>query len=97
MARDFHTQLESVSAKMSVLMERYNSLDESYRQAREDIIQLKAAVLARDKEIEKLRLDAEYLTVAATAGSDRGNVEATREMLADLVREIDRCIADLLE
>lgn len=97
MARDFHTQLESLSAKMSVLMERYNSLDESYRQAREDIIQLKAAVLARDKEIEKLRLNAEYLTVAATVGTDRSNVEATREMLADLVREIDRCIADLLE
>lgn len=97
MARDFHTQLESLGAKMTVVMERYNTLEENYRHAREEIIQLKAAVLARDKEIEKLRLNAEYLTVAATVGTERGNVEATREMLADMVREIDRCIADLLE
>ena len=54
-------------------------------------------VLAREKELQQLRLQAEYLTVATTLGSDRSSVEATRAMLADLVRDIDRCIADLME
>ncbi|MCM1037463.1 MAG: hypothetical protein NC406_09105 [Bacteroides sp.] len=97
MARDFNTQLQSLSAKMTVVAERYAALEQKYRDAREDIIRLRAEVLARDRELEKLRTEAEYLRVASTLGSDRASVEATREMLADLVRDIDRCIADLIE
>ncbi len=97
MSRDFNTQLKSLNAKMTVIAEKHHLLEQSYRAAREEIINLKAAVLARDKEIEKLRTEAEYLAVASNVGADRRNVEATRTMLADLVREIDRCIADLLE
>lgn len=97
MSRDFQSRLQSLSAKMTVIAQRHRMLEESYQAAREEIIQLKATVLARDKEIEQLRLKAEYLAVASTVGADRANVEATKHMLADLVREIDRCIADLLE
>lgn len=97
MSRDFQSQLQSVSAKMTVIAERYRVLEESYQAAREEIIQLKAEALARTKELEQLRQKAEYLAVASTAGADRSNVEATRNMLANMVREIDRCIADLLE
>lgn len=82
---------------MTVISEKHQMLEKCYRDAREEIIELKAAVLARDKEIEKLRTDVEYMSVASNVGADRRNVEATRAMLADLVREIDRCIADLLE
>ena len=97
MARDFNTQIQSLSAKMAVIAEKYSVLESQYRDAREEIIQLKAVVLAREKELQQLRLQAEYLTVATTLGSDRSSVEATRAMLADLVRDIDRCIADLME
>lgn len=97
MSRDFQSRLQSLSAKMTVIVQRHRALEESYRAAHEEIIELKAAVLARDKEIEQLRLKAEYLAVASTVGADRANVEATRSMLANMVREIDRCIADLME
>lgn len=97
MARDFNTQLKSLSAKMTVITEKYSALEQSHRAARDEIIELKAKILARDKEIEQLRARIEYLTVASTMGSDRKSVEATRTMIADLVREIDRCITDLLE
>lgn len=97
MSRDFQSQLQSLSAKMGVIAERHTLLEKSYAQAREEIIGLKAQILARDKELEQLRIKAEYLAVASTAGADRSNLEATKQMFADLVREIDRCIADLLE
>lgn len=97
MARDFNTRLESLRAKMTVVAERYASLEENYRGARDEIITLKAKALARERELEETRTRLEYMTVATTMASDRRSVEATRAMLADLVREIDRCIADLLE
>lgn len=97
MARDFKQQLDSVSAKLLVLSERYHKLDESYRAARAEITELKATLLAHEREIDRLKVDNEYLTVASTVGGNRENREAVRALIADLVRDIDRCITDLLE
>ena len=39
----------------------------------------------------------EYLSVASTVRLTGDDLASARTMVADLVREIDRCIADLLE
>ena len=46
-------------------------------------------------ELEALKLQVEYLSVSSALAPDRDTLENTRSIIADLVREVDRCIADL--
>jgi len=97
MASDLQQQLESVRAKTRVVGEKYHHLRDAYLAAKDEISDLKAQVLARDEEIEKLRMKVEYLSMASTVRLTGDDLAATRAMVADLVRDIDRCIADLTE
>ncbi len=97
MAADLQKQIERVKAKAQVLSEKYYVLQDNYTNARNEISHLKAEALARESQIEKLQVQVEYLTVASTVKATGDDIEATRAMIADLVREIDRCIKDLLE
>ncbi|MDE6461687.1 MAG: hypothetical protein K2L32_02790 [Muribaculaceae bacterium] len=42
-----------------------------------------------------MKIDSEYLTVASVIAHDRAEVESARSLLAGLVRDVDRCIAEL--
>lgn len=97
MAKDLQQQIERIRAKTTVVVEKYARLNAAWMAAKEEITDLKAQVLARDEEIERLRLQVEYLTVASTVRITGDDLKATRAMVADLVREIDRCISDLKE
>lgn len=97
MASDLQQQLERVRAKATVVGEKYQHLRSEFLAAKDEISELKAKVLARDAEIEQLKLQVEYLTVASTVRLTGDDLKATRAMVADLVREIDKCIADLKE
>ena len=46
-------------------------------------------------ENERLRSQVDYLKMAAIVAPEREDVERTRALLSNLVREIDKCIADL--
>ena len=95
MAADLKDQLDRVRSKATVLVEKYVRLKGAYDEAHEQVARLKADVLARDKEIEQLRMKVEYLSIASTVKLSGDDLQSTRAMIADLVREIDRCIADL--
>lgn len=97
MAGDLQNQILSVRAKARVVGEKYRHIKNAYDNAREEISDLKAQILARDKEIEELRMKVEYLSIASTVRLTGDNLAATRAMVADLVREIDECLADLKE
>lgn len=98
MARDFKSRIDAVSAKLLVLTERYESMEQAYEAARQEIIMLKASLLAKDKEIDQLRTRAEYLTVASNLrGGSRSDLEQAKALIADLLRDVDRCIDDLIE
>jgi len=97
MASDLQQQLESIRAKALVVVEKYDRLKLAYDTARNEIADLKAQVLARDEELERLKMKVEYLSIASTVRLTGDDLASARTMVADLVREIDRCIADLLE
>lgn len=97
MAANLREQLDRVRSKTSIVVEKYHRLKEAYTDARQENDRLKAELLARDKEIEQLRMKVEYLSIASTVKLTGNDLETTRAMVADLVREIDRCIADLSE
>ena len=97
MASDLREQIERVQSKTRVLGEKYSMLRASYDKARQEIGELKSQVLARDEAIEQLKLKVEYLTVSAAIQMDGSDLAETRAMVADLIKELDRSISDLLE
>ncbi len=97
MASDLQNQLKTVRAKTQVVGEKYRYLRQQYDMLRAENSELKAQIRARDEELEKLKMQVEYLSIASTVRLTGDDLKATRAMVADLVREIDRCIADLME
>lgn len=97
MAGDLNNQLARVRAKTSVLMEKYLVLKQSYDEQRRELERLKAEVISKEKQIESLTLKVEHLSIASSVKLSGDDLQATRDMVAGLVREIDQCIADLSE
>ena len=61
----------------------------------EKIGQLEQDINRMRAENERLRSQVDYLKMAAIVAPEREDVERTRALLSNLVREIDKCIADL--
>ena len=97
MASDLNQQLENIRAKTRVVGVKYRHLLEAYNEAKQEISSLKAEVLAQKNEIQNLKAQNEYLSIASTVRMTGDDLKATKAMIADLVREIDRCLIDLKE
>ena len=97
MAVNLEQQLQNVRAKTLVVSEKYRHLHDAFQAQKEEIADLRAQLLARDQELEKLRMQVEYMSIASTVSLAGDDLDATRALVADLVRAIDRCIADLAE
>ena len=63
----------------------------------ERIQELESTVLTLRKEVERLTLETEYLRIATTVAPTTADIERSRAVLSELVREIDKCITELNE
>lgn len=97
MAEDFNAQIKRIQAKATVVAEKYLTLKTAFEKLHKENNQLKAELLVRDKEIEQLRMKVEHLSIASTVKAGSEDLEATKAMVAEMVREIDQCIIDLSE
>lgn len=87
--------LSRISEKMHVLAQRYDTVCQERTQALERIAELERELLDKEQRIEQLSLRNEYLSVSSTLAPDRDAIEKARNIITELVREIDRCIADI--
>lgn len=87
--------LSRISEKMHVLAQRYDTVCQERTQALKRIAELERELLDKEQRIEQLSLRNEYLSVSSTLAPDRDAIEKTRNIITELVREIDRCIADI--
>lgn len=86
--------VENVNHKLERLLERYGALKAENAALKSAVDQLKASV--ETLVVEKGGLEEELRQArmaGALKGSDEGAVEETKATLAELVREIDKCIA----
>lgn len=97
MTGELRQTIERLRAKMLVASDRFNIVREQRNAAQERVAQLEKELDASRKTIEKLSQEVEFLRIATTIAPERKDVEQTRAMLSQLVREIDNCIADLKE
>lgn len=97
MAADFPQIIERLKSKARLLTERYHVVLEQRNRALEQIRTLEAENEKCRKEIERLSVEVEHLKLVATIVPDRRDVEKSRAVLSELVREIDKCITELNE
>lgn len=95
MAFDYEAAFKRILSKASILQERYHKILESRDKARDEAEALKLQLEAKEKELQQLRLQVEYLQLASTLAPSRDQIENARAMVTKLVRDIDRCITDL--
>lgn len=85
----------SIRSKVQVIIERQQMLVSRIESLRAENLRLTEQIKALEKELAKAKVDGEYLTMASVVAHKREDVEMTRSLLAELVRDIDRCIAEL--
>lgn len=97
MAFDYDDSFKRIVAKAHVLAQKYAVVLQKKNEAEAQVKDLYAALEQKEKELERLKTEIEYLRTAAVLAPSREQVEATRSAIASLVRDIDRCIIDLSE
>lgn len=95
MASDLRQRIDSIEAKAALLVERFRLVRKDRDEARLRIAELEKELALRDQSIRELNQKLEYLSVASVLSPDHADVESTRSKLAELVREIDKCIDKL--
>ena len=97
MVSELQTTLRRLQAKSDVLLEKYHALKLEKDAVEQENDQLRSRLAQLDKEIEKLRLDYEYLQMARMITPTRESVVQSRAILAKLVQDVDKCISQLME
>lgn len=97
MVSELQTTLRRLQAKSDVLLEKYHALKLEKEAVEQENDQLRSRLAQLDKEIEKLRLDYEYLQMARMITPTRESVVRSRAILAKLVQDVDKCISQLME
>ena len=95
MAVELQQTVSRIAAKSRIILERYELMKRQLKADAEKIGQLEQDINRMRAENERLRSQVDYLKMAAIVATEREDVERTRALLSNLVREIDKCIADL--
>lgn len=95
MPADLKQHLDRLENKAVLVGESYRRLRQKADLLSHRIAELTKRVEELEKENAELSVQVEYLRVVHTVAPNREAVAATRSMLARIVREIDRCIADI--
>lgn len=97
MAKDLAEQLSRIGHKAELLVTRYESLKTENQALRERVQELEARLLCCDKTIEKQAVEIEHFRISSAIAPDAATARKARTILAELVREIDACVADLIK
>ncbi len=95
MAEKVHDIYSSIISKVHVIIERQALLVNAVNEARAERDSLRRENQRLQSEVDRLKADLEYTAVARSIGSNPQQIADSRAMISGLVREIDRCIAEL--
>lgn len=93
MAGNLQQRIDSLTSKASLLTDRYKAVRRAKEEAEEQVAELQAQIARLERELSAKNAEIERLKVTSVLTPDHRDVEATRALLSELVREIDKCIA----
>lgn len=97
MAFDLESTLDRIGEKSRFLTERFKVVSRQRDEALATIAELQKQVRDREKQLQLMKAELEYLKVSSTIAPTAETVTATRVMIRELISEIDKCISDLKE
>ncbi len=97
MADELQARIDSLKSKAKLLTERYKMIVQQKQLQNDRIGQLEATVDKQQREIRLLQQQNEQLRIVSTMAVKREDMEHTRTVLTQLVRDIDKCIAELTD
>lgn len=97
MAESLSEIFERLLSKQQILVERYRILEEKLNAADEANQKLAEENHKQKILIEKLETANQYLRIARRIAPDQETIGKSRELIARLVRDVDKCIEQLNE
>lgn len=95
MADEFQQTLNRTAEKARIILERYSIMKARLAEQTAKADELERMLEKTRAENQRLKSQVEFLKMAAVVAPDRADIERTRALISGLVREIDKCIADL--
>lgn len=95
MADNLQQRIDRLKAKAALLTERYLVVARARRDAETRVAELEEQISRLTREAQLREAEIERLRVLSVLSPDHNDVEETRRLLSGLVREIDKCIAQL--
>ena len=97
MANELQQTLARIINKSNILVEKYHALESANAELASDKEQLVEEIEKMKRANELLQQENEYLKLARVVAPDLNDVEKARTIISTLVRDIDKCIAQLNE
>lgn len=95
MAVTLQQRVEKLKSKAALLQERYKALMRAKTEADTRIEQLNGEIDRLRRTLREKETEIERLKVSSVLTPDHRDVEQTRRFISELVRDIDKCIAQL--
>lgn len=95
MAVTLQQRVEKLKSKAALLQERYKALMLAKTEADTRIEQLNGEIDRLRRTLREKETEIERLKVSSVLTPDHRDVEQTRRFISELVRDIDKCIAQL--
>lgn len=86
---------ERMLGRLQILVEKYNALKAYNQQLNEEKSALEKEIQRQKKEIEVLTMENQYLRIARISAPDKESIAKSRELVAKLVRDVEKCIEQL--
>ncbi|MBR5640491.1 MAG: hypothetical protein IKW83_12340 [Muribaculaceae bacterium] len=97
MANELQQTLARIINKSNILVEKYHALETANAEMASEKEQLVEEIEKMKRANELLQQENEYLKLARVVAPDLNDVEHARTTISTLVRDIDKCIAQLNE
>ena len=97
MANELQQTLARIINKSNILVEKYHALESANAELASEKEQLVEEIEKMKRANELLHQENEYLKLARLVAPDLRDVEKARTTISTLVRDIDKCIAQLNE
>ena len=95
MANQLDEQITRLKVKSDMLVSRYRAVEAERAGAKAEIAALKLRNESLEKDKEQLEKEREFLIVSSAISPDYSSLEMSRHKISELIRDIDRCIAEL--
>lgn len=97
MSSTLQQRLQAVTGKAHLLVSRYENILKAKEEADKRIAELEAELDKERSRVARLKVEVEELRVVTTLTPRREDVEQSKAMLTEFLRDIDKCIDELTQ